>query len=598
MKNFIRIFLQSLMSKIIIFTTLLIVAIIGFQTSLYVGTEVKNMENVLIQNKEDFVELLAINFGAAQSVGGFAFQSQLIEESVKTQGTLFVKFVNPNGEIYLSSVEAEKGQFVRDSAANINKTIIKDAVYNGENIKIVVSPSPGGYTTWLGFSLRPVRAAINSTIFSRTILAIIILLVGILGSFLLAIYLTRNIRLLKDTAEEITKGNLKVRANIKTGDEIGRLAATFNHMTEGLLASRNNLEKKIKELSEEHGRMSSLVESVKLGVVMVDLSLNIILSNSAAKIILGKPAAEKILFDDLASKIRGNIDISQALSYYVRSGSPLNIQEVMIEERYFRLFMSPVRDITEKTFIGAVIVIEDITEQKKLDRMRTEIISITSHQLRTPSTIIKGNLEMIMDSASGQLSAEQEELLKDIYTGNQRMIRLINDLMDVARIDEGKFKLDAEPSQLEKIVEEAVKILEPLAKEKQVSLIYNYPSAPLPPVKTNAPRVQQVIQNIIDNAIKYSGKEGKGKVEVEIIEGGKFLELLVKDNGIGIPAGEQDKMFERFSRGSNSTKLDPGGGSGLGLYIARAIIEQGGGKIWFDSKENEGTVFHTTYPYY
>jgi signal transduction histidine kinase len=597
MKNIFKIIFKSLTAKIVLFITLLVIGIITLQTVVYTQTEAKNMKDVLIQNKKDFVELLAINFGTAQSVGGFAFQSQLIEDSVKTQDTLFVKFVNPNGEVYLSSIAQEKGQYVRDEAVSTKKTIVKDAEYDGKNIKIVVSPSPGGYTTWLGFSLDSVDATINSTIISRAILAGIILLIGILCSFWLAFYMTRNIRILRDAAEDVTKGNLKAKADVKSSDEIGSLATTFNHMTERLLALRNNLEKKIKELSEEHGRMSSLVESVKLGIIMVDLNLNVILSNSAANKMLGRLDSEKLSFHDLSERMKGNVDISQALSYYVHTGTPVNIQEVMIGEKYVRLFMSPVRDISDKMFIGAVVVMEDITDQKKLDKMRTEIVSITSHQLRTPSTIIKGNLEMLIGHDLGELNKQQEEVLNDAYQGNQRMIHLINDLMDVAKIDEGKFKLALDNAQLENLVGGVVDILMPLAKERNVALEFHRPSAALPPVKINIDRVTQVVQNIIDNALKYSGGRSDGKVEIEIREGGKSLEVVVKDNGIGIPVAEQSKIFERFSRGSNSIKLDPGGGSGLGLYIAKAVVEQGGGQVWFESKENEGTTFHATFPY-
>jgi len=436
---------------------------------------------------------------------------------------------------------------------------------------------------------------------TRELSIIIFLGIAILISLLAIWFMKRTIInplvKLKDATVEIGKGKLGAKIKISSKDEIGELAGSFNLMSKKLLSSRQSIEANIKELSAEHGKLSSLVESVKLGVVMVDLNMNVIMANSAAKIILGKTADDKIVFDDLAAKVKDKIDISHALSYYVRSGSPVNIQEVIIGEKYFRLFMSPVRDITEKIFIGAVIVMEDVTEQKKLDRMRTEIISITSHQLRTPSTIIKVNLETIMNNGAGPLSAEQEEILHDIYSGNQRIIRLIDDLMDAAKIEEGKFKLDAQPAQLEKIVGEVIKILEPLARDKHVSLTFDYPPAPLPPVKVNSPKIHQVIQNIVDNAIKYSSVGDKGKVEVKIVEGAKFLELVVKDNGIGIPEGEQEKMFERFSRGSNSTKLDPGGGNGLGLYIAKAVVEQGGGKIWFTSKQEEGTIFHVTFPF-
>lgn len=440
----------------------------------------------------------------------------------------------------------------------------------------------------------PVTEAYAGVIYQAQFTILFAVLIIILGA-VLGVYLSRIIAKpiinLRNAAEKISKGKFNTRASIKSNNEIGELASDFNHMAEEI-QTRN------RKLSEGLGRMQSLVESVKLGVIMIDLSLNVILANSAANKMLGKPISQKISFRDLSKKIKSEIDISQALSYYVHTGTPFNIQEVMIGKSYVRLFMSPVRDIVDKIFIGAVVVMEDITEQKKLDNMRREIVSITSHQLRTPSTIIKGNLEMLMSKDMGKLNGQQEEILNDIYHGNERMIRLINDLMDVAKIDEGKFSLVSKPVQLEDIVGEVIKVLMPLAKERKVALEYHKPEESLPPVKINAERVTQVLQNTIDNALKYSGGQSKGKVEVEIREGAKHLEVVVKDNGIGIPVTEQGKIFERFSRGSNSTKLDPGGGSGLGLYIAKAVVEQGGGRIWFESEENKGTTFHTTYPYH
>jgi signal transduction histidine kinase len=404
------------------------------------------------------------------------------------------------------------------------------------------------------------------------------------------------IKRLNAVTKKITEGDLTKRADVASHDEIGGLSTSFNSMTEKLVDSNRNLSAKVKELSEEHGRLSSLVESVKLGVVMVDLRLTVILANSAAKTIFGKDLPKNLTFKDISEKIKGSVNISQALSYYVHAGKPLNIQEVMIGENYYRLFMSPVRDIVEHIFIGAVVVMEDITEQKKLDKMRTEIVSVTSHQLRTPATIVKGNLEMVLGGDVGKVTKAQRELLDDTYLGNERMIHLINDLMDAAKINEGKLVFPIEPIRLEDIVEEVVKENEPFAKEKHVELDFVRPSAPLPMVKINSQRVKQVFQNIIDNAVKYSAVGDKGNVEVEVNEDKGFLRLSVKDNGIGIPKADQGKIFERFSRGSNSTKLDPGGGSGLGLYIAKAVVEQGGGKIWFDSVEGKGTTFYTTFP--
>lgn len=434
--------------------------------------------------------------------------------------------------------------------------------------------------------------------------ALFIILLTVLGMLLcfvlvyslLARVVVNNISKLREATVEIRKGHLDEKIDIKTNDEIGELATSFNLMTQRLLDSQRAIDAKIRELSVEHGKLSSLVESVKLGVVMVDLSLNVVLSNPAARLVFGKSTSSELQFRDISEMIKSKVNISQALSSYVKSGKPLNIQEVMIGERYFRLFMSPVRDIEQKTFIGAVFVMEDISEEKKLDRMRSEIVSITSHQLRTPATIVKGNLEMIMGGDFGKVSKEQKELLEDTYMGNERMIRLVNDLMDASKIDEGKFELPSELLDLQVLVGEVVKEVSPLAVKKNVKLDLLSSTKSLPPVKINKQKVKQVLQNLIDNAIKYSSSSPKGEVHVAVTQVDKNIQFQVRDNGIGIPVADQDHIFERFYRGSNSTKLDPGGGSGLGLYIARGVVQQAGGKIWFESKEGEGTSFFVTFP--
>jgi len=428
------------------------------------------------------------------------------------------------------------------------------------------------------------------------IFLLVIVLIPALAILLMRRVVIGPIKKLRTAAQQIAGGSLSTQAEVASKDEIGELAASFNQMTKKLLGSQRAVEAKMRELSGEHGKLSALVEGVKLGVVMVDLNLRVILSNSAARAVLGGSPDKVVTFKDLTEKIKGKVDISQALSYYVKSSKPLNIQEVAIGDRYYRLFMSPVRDLKEKIFIGAVFVMEDITDEKKINQMRTEIVSVTSHQLRTPATIIKGNLEMVLGGDVGKITKKQRELLDDTYMGNERMIRLVNDLMDASKIDEGGFVFPTEPIDLGGLVAEVVKEVAPFAVKKRVALSLAPPAPRLALAKINRQKVKQVIQNLIDNAIKYSAVEDRGRVEVAVAEDGKFLKVSVDDNGIGVPPGDKDKLFERFYRGSNSTKLDPGGGTGLGLYIAKGVVEQGGGKIWFEGKEGGGTTFYATFP--
>jgi len=370
-------------------------------------------------------------------------------------------------------------------------------------------------------------------------------------------------------------------------------------MEKELAKHREGLEKEVKErtkeLSIEHGKLQSLLESTKLGIIMIDLSFNVMIANKAAKENLGKSPDESITFNDLKEKLKG-VKLSRTLSYYVRSTKSLNIQEVLIENRYFRLFLSPVKDIKEKLSVGVVIIMEDISEEKKFEKMKNEIISVTSHQLRTPLSVIKGNLEMILTGDTGETTKEQKELLNEAFSGNERMIELINNLMDLSKIDDKRFKLKLQPTKLEDLVSQSVKELLPFASEHKVALSYKAPSISLPEVNIDRQRIKQVLQNLIDNAIKFSSIDDKGKVMVMIKKSDKFLRVSVKDNGIGIPEDEQGKIFERFFRASTAAKLDPGGGTGLGLYIAKAIIEESGGKMGFTSQPGKGTTFYFTLP--
>lgn len=488
-----------------------------------------------------------------------------------------------------------------------------------------------------------IGSAINVFVF-----IIFILLLINASSYFITRGIVSSIRKLHQGTERIGKGDWDYRVDIKTGDEVERLANEFNLMASRLASFYRELEEKVKErtkeldaanqqlkaseqqlragnqqlraasqalteerasleikvkartqeLSQISGQLRSLLESMKLGVLMVDLSFNVILANSAAKLIFGKLPGESITFQELEEKLKG-VNLSQALSYYVKDAKPLNVREVMIENRYFHIFLSPVRSIAERLFIGAVIVLEDITERKMIDKMRTEIVSVTSHQLRTPLSVIKGNLEMVLEGDAGKITKEQKEILQEAFWGNERMINLVNNLMDISKIEEGRFEMKFEPTQFEKLIGQAVVELEPLAKKNKVILEYRPPTLPLPKVNIDQARIKQVIQNLVDNAIKYSRIDTRGKVLVEIQKEkeGKFFRVSVQDNGAGIPRDEQEKIFGRFFRASNISKLDPGGGSGLGLYIVKAIIEQSGGRIWFESEgEGKGTTFYFTLP--
>lgn len=230
----------------------------------------------------------------------------------------------------------------------------------------------------------------------------------------------------------------------------------------------------------------------------------------------------------------------------------------------------------------------------QLDKMKSEIISIVAHQLRTPLSAIKWTLKMLIDGDAGQVTAEQKDLLSKGFDSNERMITLINDMLEVDRLESGKLKYNFIPVQFEDLVREMIGELLPLATQKKVRIELSSPREPLPKIKVDPDKIHDVLQNLIDNAIKYT-KEG-GIVAVSVSMEGKDLHFAVKDNGIGIPDAEKGKIFSRFFRAINAIRTETDG-SGLGLFIAESIVKRHAGKIWFESTINVGTTFHITLPF-
>ena len=229
------------------------------------------------------------------------------------------------------------------------------------------------------------------------------------------------------------------------------------------------------------------------------------------------------------------------------------------------------------------------------NRMKSEFVSIVSHQLRTPLSSLKWSLDLLRGKRLGDVTQKQEEYLDIINDSNNRMIRLVNDLLNVNRIEEGRFEMKPEICKIDPLVEKAVEELKPLAHERGVALNFSK-DKDLPLVNVDPNRIGMVIENLIDNAIKYSKKDIKDKfINISISKEGDEIKFSVQDNGIGIPALLQKQVFGKFFRGDNLIKQRVEG-TGLGLFIAKGIINLSGGEIDFKSKENTGSNFWFTLP--
>lgn len=230
-------------------------------------------------------------------------------------------------------------------------------------------------------------------------------------------------------------------------------------------------------------------------------------------------------------------------------------------------------------------------ELKELDQAKDEFISIASHQLRTPLTTIKGYASMIDEGDFGKLSSKTKEPLKEILDGSERMNRLVGDLLNVSRIQAGKFFIDATEVDMPELVASEVKQLEQLAKAKNVELVYVEPKTKLAPMMLDLNKTQQAAMNLIDNAIHYSAPpSGGGHVQVSLEVHGNEVVFLVRDDGIGVPKDKQSKLFTKMFRADNAKEVRPDG-TGLGLYLVKRVVEDQGGQIVFASEPGKGSTF-------
>jgi signal transduction histidine kinase len=237
--------------------------------------------------------------------------------------------------------------------------------------------------------------------------------------------------------------------------------------------------------------------------------------------------------------------------------------------------------------ILATIITNSFEKLVEANRMKSEFISIVSHQLRAPLSNLAWVIELLMSGRLGKIEEQQFEYFKILKENSDRMKDLVKDLLIVSRIESARFSLKKEEFSLEELTKEIIKEFEPFAKASNCEIEFSFEEN-LPKIYGDRYQIRQVIENLLDNAIRYT--KGKGKVKIKIKKEKNFVHFEIEDNGVGIPKEDQKFIFQKFFRASNVLKYKTQG-TGLGLYISKAIIERSGGKIGFKSKEGVGSTF-------
>jgi len=267
-------------------------------------------------------------------------------------------------------------------------------------------------------------------------------------------------------------------------------------------------------------------------------------------------------------------------------------KEVKIK-KFVVLELSSMPMMVDRQRIGTLVILRDVTREKLVEAMKSEFVTLAAHQLRTPTSAIKWSLRMMLDGDLGAISGPQKEVIEKAYNTNEKVIHLINDLLDVARLEEGKLLSRMTLVNIEDVIQQvADRYSEDIAR-KRIKFVFQRSKEGLPEVMLDVEKMKIAIDNLIDNAIRYTLPGGRVKVVTAVA--GDEIEVQIQDTGMGIPEKDQSKIFSKFFRSEKVMKVETEG-TGLGLFIAKNIVELHGGRIWFESVENEGTIFHFTIP--
>lgn len=294
-----------------------------------------------------------------------------------------------------------------------------------------------------------------------------------------------------------------------------------------------------------------------------------------------------------------NLGLWQCPSFLFVVMGAINIASILATYVIVKRYDSPELVIASVSVISVFIfslgtsVIRGIQEMATVNRMRAEFISIASHQLKAPLSGLRWSFDVLKSPKTGDLNPKQQEFMDDVEENITRMIKLVNDLLDVSRIDSGRMMMNIERVDMKKTAEEVMKDLNVFAKANNTDIFLEAEEG-LAPVKTDSMRIRMVMQNFIDNAVKYIGDK-KGEIHITLRNEGDQVYCGVRDNGIGISKDDQKKIFDKFFRAKEVSRKQTVG-TGLGLYIAKAAVESSGGKIGFISEVDKGTEFWFTLP--
>jgi uncharacterized integral membrane protein (TIGR00697 family) len=371
---------------------------------------------------------------------------------------------------------------------------------------------------------------------------------------------------------------------------IGLLSVPFLYTT--------HISRSKKEILEEEAE--AVISSIGDGIIITDEEGRIITVNKACEEMLGIAESElagKLMVDAIKRYDESDNPIANEERTITKALEGQKVVTSMTRHAYFkrrdgsrfpvRIVVTPV--IIDRAMMGAVEVFQDVSEEKKIDNMRKDFLSLASHQLRTPLAGMRWMIETLRKEIFGTMNQKQRKYLSNLYTINIQMIQMVTDMLNVLHIESGTIRVSKQWFPVVSVCKEVVSVMEPAAKERNVKIQVHVSDTALIDINSDVTLVKTILESLVSNAVNYS--RARGKVVLDAHEHGEEVVISVQDNGIGIPEDEQKRIFERFYRASNAKhfRVD---GTGLGLYIASVLAEKIGARLSFESSPGKGSTFY------
>ncbi len=462
--------------------------------------------------------------------------------------------------------------FGRGSSIRFSNTVGYDMLY-------VARPVTAGERTIgvvrLALSLEQVETSFSRLRAAIAVATLVATVLAGLVTVVLAGRITEPIRALTRVAERIVGGEFQARLFPSTRDEVGQLTTAFNRMADAM-------QQEMAALEQSRSRLAAILEHMADGAIITDEQGQVERVNPAAAALLGtiEPGHPPPTFSQLTRHHR-LIDLWKRC---VESGQEqVELLEIGHPEAFLQVIITPVEEADRRSFL---VILQDLTRVRKLERMRRDFVSNVSHELRTPLASLKALVATLRDGALEDPQAAQRFLDK-IEIEVDALTQLVTELLELARIESGQIPLRLQPVPVAEIVGPSVERLRPQAERAGLELHVQIPEG-LPSVLADAERARQVLTNLVHNAIKFTPS---GTVEVSAGRQGEEIVFCVRDTGVGISAEDLPRIFERFYKADRARS---GGGTGLGLAIAKHIVQSHGGRIWVESEEGRGSAFFFT----